>query len=494
MPSIWLIAVAIAGVVLLVRGTRGRLVDKHPYCERCGFDLVASLPAPCPECGSDTDAPNSVRVGRWERKRRSLWTGIGLLAFVAVAVSLRAIGLVSRADINAWKPLWMLRREVASGTPGFDAVSELTARVGLRQLSQDQIDAVARSFMAAHDTGHYGPQAIGKPLASIIYSNQMSNAGRQEFMQWVLSLQRDGTRPWSSDVGAAAETLLLAPHAAPEWKARYMSQVLRPKLRLATSAPLRPGQQVPVYLQSAFRAGPRSVAHQLVFPPEIRQNPVWASSLMGPEWEPVGFLTAPQQVGDHLALATCDFVLTFRRDDPGLVSVGGEPDPAFEAIQQSVPLELRYRVEAQAPGTHKELITAMFWCSGARPSIFNANDVQAEASLWVTPCSESMHIEFDMVWRYDERDHDCGVAEISLSNSGSSVTLKQPSGNTLASSHSGGPLSRPEQLSFSVPVGPRGPESGSIKLTIKSFQRDTTGTDSEFDPFVIELPDIPVRR
>ena len=30
----------VAGIVLTVRGLRGRRVDDHPHCRKCGFDLI----------------------------------------------------------------------------------------------------------------------------------------------------------------------------------------------------------------------------------------------------------------------------------------------------------------------------------------------------------------------------------------------------------------------------------------------------------------------
>ncbi|NJL31404.1 MAG: hypothetical protein HC898_07100 [Phycisphaerales bacterium] len=58
---LFLIAVPLllAGLVLLWRGIRGRLVDDHPYCRGCKFDLTG-LPAErtaCPECGHDLTVP-----------------------------------------------------------------------------------------------------------------------------------------------------------------------------------------------------------------------------------------------------------------------------------------------------------------------------------------------------------------------------------------------------------------------------------------------------
>ncbi len=44
-PLIPLLFFAVAGVVALVLGLRGRRIDDHPICRKCGFDLVGSLPS-----------------------------------------------------------------------------------------------------------------------------------------------------------------------------------------------------------------------------------------------------------------------------------------------------------------------------------------------------------------------------------------------------------------------------------------------------------------
>ncbi|HYO10382.1 MAG TPA: hypothetical protein VER17_15540 [Tepidisphaeraceae bacterium] len=59
------LAVATGALVLLVLGMRGRRVDDHPVCRRCGFDLVGPPggTATCSECGADlVDRRRAVRA------------------------------------------------------------------------------------------------------------------------------------------------------------------------------------------------------------------------------------------------------------------------------------------------------------------------------------------------------------------------------------------------------------------------------------------------
>ena len=41
--TLWLLAIAaLLGVFLVVRGWRGRRIDDHPLCRKCGYDLHAN--------------------------------------------------------------------------------------------------------------------------------------------------------------------------------------------------------------------------------------------------------------------------------------------------------------------------------------------------------------------------------------------------------------------------------------------------------------------
>jgi hypothetical protein len=100
----------IAGSALLWIGRRGRLIDDHPYCRDCGFDLFG-LPESadrCPECGSFLiDAhgcrrAEAVRVGR--RARRSAMLAWGLALTLPSALWLGSIGLsvVGGVDVEQY--------------------------------------------------------------------------------------------------------------------------------------------------------------------------------------------------------------------------------------------------------------------------------------------------------------------------------------------------------------------------------------------------------
>lgn len=71
----------IAGIALAIAAFRGRWVNRHPYCKRCGFDLTGldlTEPANCPECGRTVrSGTESIKIGK--RKRRPILLVAGLL-------------------------------------------------------------------------------------------------------------------------------------------------------------------------------------------------------------------------------------------------------------------------------------------------------------------------------------------------------------------------------------------------------------------------------
>src|SRR5436190_124026 len=116
---------AIVGVALLILGVRGRRVDDHPICRRCGFDLVG-LPegvTTCSECGADLEAKRAVVHGR--RKRRPVLAVAGAIPILAV-MGIIALGTWSRAtqfDLNRMKPTAWLMHEARVGGGSSNSVA-----------------------------------------------------------------------------------------------------------------------------------------------------------------------------------------------------------------------------------------------------------------------------------------------------------------------------------------------------------------------------------
>ena len=81
-----------AGVFLMWRGVRGRLVDRDPRCGRCDYILLGFLsrPSRCPECGSRLLRPGAVRLGRRE-PRRSLVMAAALMMLLGLSPAVVAV-------------------------------------------------------------------------------------------------------------------------------------------------------------------------------------------------------------------------------------------------------------------------------------------------------------------------------------------------------------------------------------------------------------------
>src|SRR2546425_8365233 len=93
--TIWMMllppAALLIGLVLLIRGLRGRRVDDHPICRRCGFDLFGrpETSTQCAECGADLTLPRAIQHGRRVRRGGMIFAGgtlVGIVLLIGGAV------------------------------------------------------------------------------------------------------------------------------------------------------------------------------------------------------------------------------------------------------------------------------------------------------------------------------------------------------------------------------------------------------------------------
>jgi hypothetical protein len=90
---ILLLALLIAGFLLLRRGIRGRRVGDHPFCRRCGFDLFGKPASStlCSECGADLVPRNATVVGVLHRRPRAMVGGLFLILLGVTAFYLPSV-------------------------------------------------------------------------------------------------------------------------------------------------------------------------------------------------------------------------------------------------------------------------------------------------------------------------------------------------------------------------------------------------------------------
>ena len=96
------LAAFFGGVLLCFRGVRGRRVDAHPLCRRCGYDLSGHPERPdrCPECGSDTTEPESVVLGHRVLSRGRLLAGASLIVLSGTPLTLSGCYDASRRSFT----------------------------------------------------------------------------------------------------------------------------------------------------------------------------------------------------------------------------------------------------------------------------------------------------------------------------------------------------------------------------------------------------------
>ena len=217
MPVIvWLLPVVgllVGGALLARSGLRGRQLDNHPICRRCGFDLYGSFRSEiCPECGSAITRAN-VRLGNYERRPARAAAGIFLM--LPAATVLAAVGVAAARGVQ-WdhhKPLWLLLREGDTR-----ALMELERRRAASLLTPAQVNAV---------------------------------------VERALSIQRDRRRPWLVEWGDFVERVAAGGGLSVEQRRRYAWQAVHFELDADTLARPEAGLQLRVR-SHAPRLGARS--------------------------------------------------------------------------------------------------------------------------------------------------------------------------------------------------------------------------------------------
>jgi hypothetical protein len=202
---------------LLIRGLRGRIVDDHPHCARCGYDLFGNPAAQkCSECGAELSAESSTRIGHREREWASIAVGVVLLMLTTLALGYVVFEITRAADWNRVKPAGWLQRE-AFGTD--------------RRQSQAAWGELTRRVTIGH----------------------LSDRRASDLVDWVLANQADRQVGWCGEWGDFVEALHDRSRLEEQrWKA-YLEQssifdlTIRRRIRL--------GATIPVHISGEFRLG-----------------------------------------------------------------------------------------------------------------------------------------------------------------------------------------------------------------------------------------------
>ena len=182
------VVLLILGAALAWTGLRGRQLDNHPICRRCGFDLYGSFQSEvCPECGAALCREN-VRLGNFES--RPLRISIGLFLMAPAVTVLAALGVAAQRGVQ-WdhhKPLWLLVREADA-----PALAEIERRRTGKLLTPAQIASVVEHALALQgDRARNGwHPRWGDFIEAAWVGGGVSQAQWQRYAQQAITLELD---------------------------------------------------------------------------------------------------------------------------------------------------------------------------------------------------------------------------------------------------------------------------------------------------------------
>jgi hypothetical protein len=136
----------VVAAVLVVVGWRGRRIDNHPICRKCGFDLFGIIPdaESCPECGVPLTFSTIDRRGRRARSSRLVLVGVALLM---TCMGLVAVSL-STVSIRPMLPTSLVLIELRYGGGSAEAAAEeLIDRRQDKRLDDETLLGLVREFL-----------------------------------------------------------------------------------------------------------------------------------------------------------------------------------------------------------------------------------------------------------------------------------------------------------------------------------------------------------
>ena len=209
------------GAVLFFLGLRGRRIDDHPRCRKCGYDLsgTMALPEECPECGRDLSrSRRPVRIGN--RRRRPAFIVAAMLILI-LSLGLGGTFIYNETrdlDWNTIKPVWLLKREARAAWPeGREARRELLRRLQSELLSESQ---------------------------------------KSDIADLALHRQADPAIPWDSVWGAFIEHLWSEGELSRERIEQYVQRAFDVNFQVEAREKIRAGRALPIKMGVMRRVGP----------------------------------------------------------------------------------------------------------------------------------------------------------------------------------------------------------------------------------------------
>lgn len=223
---------AALGIVALYTGWRGTVVNAHPRCHRCGYDLFgAGAPGFCPECGRDLSRTGAVTFRNRRRQPRLIAAGSLLLAAAAGWEGWLALKDVSEEKRDAMKPLWWLKRE----STGSNSSRATRARAEMLR----RLDSTV--------------PALGEGL---------SEAQIRDLVEHALTIQADAPTPWAPAWGRLIERAWARDkETLQEQLGRYLRTAMDGAVKVTTRSRIQTAGPLPICVEY----GPCRVAEATCF-------------------------------------------------------------------------------------------------------------------------------------------------------------------------------------------------------------------------------------
>ena len=397
--------VAFASSLLLVwRGWRGRQVDTHPLCRRCGYDLVglplvtsevdpadSARQRACPECGADLRRRRAVRTGNRVRHRGQIVTGAVLLVPCLALAGLLAWVRARDVDHQKHKPVWWLANDACSSDVAQrrNAFAELNRRRTARLLSPRHV---------------------------------------QSLVERALAVQGNPARVWDAGWGDWLETVRTEGKLSPEQWSRYWRQAWTWKL--TTRPRVRRGDPLPVWIAATSpRIGSRTTARFAIVPDIVEWklgehlcDPVLVQRVTGT----LGWSPARERIGVHII--PDDDLLARLLDGPlpvrctiELMTIdrdraGASPN-AVRGATASVPARLDVTgtfALTPASGPPVALVTPADAASGMRQSVSvtGMTVTPEDVGLHLSVLNPPLHVACRVVLRAADREWDMGMVVV----------------------------------------------------------------------------------
>jgi hypothetical protein len=501
-----LIGVALAallGVYLLYQGLRGRTIDDHPVCAHCRFDLHGQPEAQprCPECGSSLASPRSVRIGRVRRRPRLIVTGTLALA-LSVCLSVGyALARHQGVNWNKHKPARLLIWEISQGQPDTSVMEELLKRAELGSLSATSLGLLASRLEHGFEKHGWKQRTYANALARLLASHGLSAKLRQGMQSWILEVQGDSGRPWSTALGDAFENEFWQERLEQVEFARYLSHICAPRMRLPTDEPLGPGELAPVVVSMGWRGGttPMSFVFEL---PGIETSSLPPRRWIGePNWRfgPLGFIRAAE-VGKHrvygsLTISTAPLRRPTVFGDHTIFKNATASDSSTPELTAQFQVPLEYEVRKRSEGgaeiepLRRELARSM-WIDEA---VLCQSDgpPAAQMSLFITAPRAAVAFRAEVFWL--QGGASTKIDDFTVEFEPDRYLVKGEHQQTTGSGYGLHPINVCLGLSGAPVVGPM-PSTGALVVRIIESGPAGTSSSKPTSAFDIKLPDIPIRQ